>query len=153
MAQIAAPLFALSQGDDGAHRISLRLEPAELGQVEIRIDRAANAPTHVEITVERSETMTLLLRDQAQLQHTLDRAGVPAEGRTLDIHLTPPDLQPTAPSFGAGSGTDAGPTGGGAGTPHRQPHQPWRQDEPQQKQRRTGYTPPHWLHAGLDITA
>jgi hypothetical protein len=122
--------------------------------VEIRIDRAANAAAHVEIAVERPETMTLLLRDQAQLQHTLDRAGVPAEGRTLEIHLATPDPNPTLPSFNPGSGTDAGPTGGGSGTPQRHSSQPGRQDQPQQEQQPSSdQAPLRWLRTGLDITA
>jgi hypothetical protein len=107
----------------------------------------------VEITVERPETMTLLLRDQAQLQHTLDRAGIPAGGRTLEIHLVPADPQPAALSFSAGNGADAGPTGGGSGSPQRHSPQPWRHDPPQQEQPRPGSAPLRWLRAGLDIMA
>ena len=75
--------------------MTLRLEPAELGQVQIRIDRPQDAPAQVDISVQRPETLTLLLRDQPQLQRALDQAGVPADGRSLTLHMAPPDSAAT----------------------------------------------------------
>jgi flagellar hook-length control protein FliK len=72
VAQVAPALVSLGNTSDGTQHITMRLQPPELGQVQIRIERPADAPARVEITVERSETLTLLLRDQPQLQRALD---------------------------------------------------------------------------------
>jgi uncharacterized membrane protein YgcG len=163
--QIAPALVALAHAPDGAQRMTLRLQPSELGQVEIRIDRPAEGPARVEITVERPETLTLLLRDQPQLQRALDHAGVPPEGRSLTFHIVasePPsnagsqaDNNPAGSNLANGSPTWSGPggdnggsggnaarqgtgeSGGGGGNGLPDPDQPV----------------PHWLRAGLDITA
>ncbi len=89
--QVAPALLSLATSSAGTQRLTLRLEPAELGTVQVRIDRPVEAPARVEISVSRPETLTLMLRDQAQLQHTLDQAGVPAEGRTVSFHLAGQD--------------------------------------------------------------
>ncbi len=81
----APVLVSTAHGPDGAQRLTVRLDPPELGHVQIRIDRPTEAPARVEITVERAETLTLLLRDQPQLQRALDAAGVPAEGRSRHL--------------------------------------------------------------------
>ena len=78
-AQVAPALCSLAQASDGSSRLTLRLDPAELGHVQIRIDRPQDAPARVEITAERPETLALLQRDQPQLQRALDQAGVPLE--------------------------------------------------------------------------
>ena len=93
-AQIAPALVQMGHAPDGAQRLTVRLEPPELGQVQVRIDRPPEAPARVEITVEKAETLTLLLRDQPQLQRALDQAGVPAEGRSVTFHVASPE--PTA---------------------------------------------------------
>ena len=80
--------MSLATSATGTQSLTLRLEPADLGTVQIRIDRPIDAPAHVDVSASHPDTLTLLLRDQTQLQHTLDQAGVPPEGRTLSLHLT-----------------------------------------------------------------
>ena len=82
----------------------IRLDPAELGHVQIRIDRPADGPAHVVLAVERSDTLMLLLQDRPHLNQALDAAGVPPEGRTLQFDLTP---------GGDGAGQDRAPRGDG----------------------------------------
>ena len=77
----------MAHAPDGTQRLTLRLDPPELGHVQIRIDRPPDAPARVEITVEKPETLTLLLRDQPQLQRALDQAGVPPDGRSVTFHI------------------------------------------------------------------
>ena len=92
--QVAPALVSLGHAPDGAQRLTMRLDPPELGQVQMRIDRPPDAPARVEITVEKAETLTLLLRDQPQLQHALDQAGVPPEGRSVTFHVASPEPAP-----------------------------------------------------------
>ncbi len=93
---------------DGAQRLTVRLDPPELGQVQIKIDRPSDAPARVEITVQKQETLTLLLRDQPQLQRALDQAGVPADGRTVTFHIAA-----SGPSMRTDAGTTPVPGYGG----------------------------------------
>jgi flagellar hook-length control protein FliK len=151
-AQVAPALLSLARAPDGAPRMTLTLRPPELGQVEIRIDRPADAPARVEINVQRPDTLTLLLHDQPQLQRALDQAGVPAEGRSLTLQIASPPATAghglNAGAGGAGGGADQG--GSGRGTAQAQPRDASGDDEPLSD---AVQPPPRWLRAGLDITA
>jgi hypothetical protein len=103
--QVAPALVRLIQTPNGGQRLTLHLEPASLGHVQIQIDRPADAAPRVDITVQRPQTLELLLRDQPQLQRALDQAGVPQAGRTLTLHLASPNS----------AGSAFSPQGGGAG--------------------------------------
>jgi hypothetical protein len=134
--------------------MTLRLEPAELGVVQIRIDRPADAPAQVQITVQRPETMTLLLRDQPQLQRALDQAGVPADGRTLTLHVAAPEPAASTGSVNSGTATSADPgQNGGNGAGARSGGQGRAGDAADQDNDDTPTPLARWLRAGLDITA
>jgi len=154
--QVSTALLSLSRNADGAQSMTLRLAPPELGQVEIRIDRPQDAPARVDIAVERPETMTLLLRDQPELQRALDQAGVPTDGRSLTLHVSTPDaLAPSAGAHGgmtanAGSGQGGGGNGSGTrtnSTGNGEASADAAEDD------ETPVSAPRWFRAGLDITA
>jgi hypothetical protein len=152
--QVSAALVSLAGAPGGGQRMTLRLEPAELGLVQIRIDRPQDAPAQVDISVQRPETLTLLLRDQPQLQRALDQAGVPADGRSVTLHVTAPDSTTSSSSVtaGAAASADLGQSGGhGAGT--RSGGQGRSGDAADQDPDDTSTPLPRWLRAGLDITA
>ena len=158
VAQIAPALVAFAHGPDGAQRLTLRLDPPELGQVQIRIDRPQDAPARVEITVQRQETLTLLLRDQPQLQSALNQAGVAQDGRSIIFHLAAAE---PAPNSGAAlvssSGSNvAGQAGNGADNASRHGGGTQQQSADSMDDTDNEFTPvalPNWLRAGLDITA
>lgn len=77
-AQIAQAIEPFAQGprSDAPAVLSIRLSPADLGQVEVRIEPVRGGTTRVEIVAERPETMALLQRDQQELLRALDRAGL-----------------------------------------------------------------------------
>jgi len=163
--QIAAPLVALGTGPDQSRRMTVRLDPAALGAVQIRVDRPKDGPARVEITVERPETLSLLLRDQPQLRRALDQAGIPAEGRNVVFQVAAPDPrprndaplpdhrqgdagQPAAGDSGARNESHWGGDGGGSGRGRRDGANedgPVYRFIPSAAQRR--------LRDGLDITA
>ena len=156
--QVAPALVSLAHAPDGAQRLTLRLDPPELGQVQIRIERPQDAPARVEITVERQETLTLLLRDQPQLQRALDQAGIPADGRSVTFHMTiaePAPRSDSAPLLSSGAGL-AGQAGNGSDGAWRQGGNLQHQASNAVDDTDTEFTPaalPTWLSAGLDITA
>lgn len=88
-AQVAPALFQLATTPNGGQSMVLRLDPLELGRVEIRVDRGSDGPAAVQLTVERPDTLMLLLRDQTALHKALDQAGLPAD-RTVQFHLGSP---------------------------------------------------------------
>jgi flagellar hook-length control protein FliK len=59
VAQIAPALISVAQSASGTQRLTIRLDPPELGTVQIRVEHPANAPMQVEISVQRPETLTL----------------------------------------------------------------------------------------------
>ena len=157
VAQLAPAMVALSARPDGSSTLTLRLQPPELGQVHIAIERPQDAPPRVDITVERSETLTLLLRDQPQLQRALDQAGVPSEGRSVAFHLATPEpsARPETPLFATPGGAPSY-AGDDRRGPPREPVPSQPQPQPQDEaalDQADPLPPPVWLRAGLDITA
>jgi hypothetical protein len=157
-AQIAPALVRIAHASDGTQHLTVRLQPPELGQVQVRIDRPQEAPARVEITVEKQETLTLLLRDQPQLQRALDQAGVPPEGRSVTFHVAPVD-QParsepaTAPAPGVAAG---GPSSDGSHGMPRNGGQAARQAADTSEETVLESIPAMlsgWIRGGLDITA
>ncbi len=158
--QITPALVSLGHAPDGAQRLTMRLQPPELGEVQIRIDRPTlDAPARVAITVERPETLTLLLRDQPQLQRALDQAGVPAEGRSVTFHVATPEPSTrtdtaTAPQPAGWTSSMGGDLSHGAS---RQGGMSMQGDtaatEDSEEIEAIPGAPVSWQRAGLDITA
>jgi hypothetical protein len=166
-AQAAAAISVLLRPGETAHRLTLRLDPAELGYMQIAITRPHDAPPSVALTVERPETLLLLLRDQPALHRALDQAGVPADGRTISFHLAmpahdagahaDPGASQTAPQM---SGWQSGGWQQGqqaqAG-PQDQRQSAFPADPGQPPSGAPAFPPPParriWRRAGIDITA
>lgn len=111
VAQIAPALLALAKTADGNQQMTVRLQPDELGMVQIRIERAPSGATQVEITAEKSDTLQALQRDQPQLHHMLDVAGIPSAGRTVTFHAAQP-AQASAGGNASGQSAGQGPSSG-----------------------------------------
>jgi hypothetical protein len=171
--QLVPTLVTLARSGD-TNRLTVQLEPAELGRVQIRVERRKDGPTLVTLTADRPQTLNLLVRDKAELDRALDQAGVPVEGRSIAFRLgaadgpasantaTPPAAPPPATTSvlptagGSATSADAGAAGagsggftprdGGTGAQRRPP--PGRHDSDDDTPART-----RWLRAGIDITA
>ena len=74
--QVAPFAIALALGPDAS--LSLTLEPAALGRVEVEIARNG-AEAQISLRAERPETLALLLRDRAELERALSGAGLGGE--------------------------------------------------------------------------
>ena len=115
--QVAPALVGVLNATDGTQSVTVRLQPSELGQVTIRVDRSSEGMAHVNITADRPETLQLLQRDEPRLQQTLDQAGVPSSGRSVTFQATPPDqvgasaARPDTMEAGSG-GSGQGQSGG-----------------------------------------
>ena len=64
------------QAQNGARRFEIRMDPPELGRVEVRLDVARDGQVTTHLIVERSETLDLLQRDARSLERALQDAGL-----------------------------------------------------------------------------
>lgn len=81
-ARIASTHVAVGQGP--ARVLHIRLHPAELGTVTVRM-RASDAGLEIHIEASRQETLALLQRDRGQLASILRHAGDTPENVTLSL--------------------------------------------------------------------
>ena len=132
--RVAATVVVLhgpSVPQGATRQVVIQLEPADLGRVEIRIERTETGPATVDLAVERPETLRLLLEDRPMLEQALDRAGLLTEGRVVAIRLADdqsfllqaPEPVAVAPPSSAAHGS-LSPDGGGQHSPHQPPPPP-----------------------------
>ena len=71
----------------GNSRFEIRLDPAELGRIDVRldVDKHCNVTSH--LTVERPATLDMLRRDAPQLQQALEQAGLKTGDSGLQFSL------------------------------------------------------------------
>jgi chemotaxis protein MotD len=71
----------------GKTRFEIRLDPAELGRIDVRIDIDRHGQVTSHLTVERPETLSMLRQDANQLQRALDNAGLSTGNGGLQFSL------------------------------------------------------------------
>jgi flagellar hook-length control protein FliK len=95
--------------------MTVRLQPGDLGMVQVKIERALSGTTQIDITADNPATLLAMQRDQPQLHRTLDEAGIPAAGRTVTFHTA----QAAQASANSNSGSPAGHNANQQNTPSR----------------------------------
>jgi len=120
------PLLISAARSATPERVTVHLTPQDLGRVEIQIDRPADGPAMIVLSVQRPETLALLQADQARLHDALDRAGINSDQRVVTLALAAdlrgPGVAPVqphqaaqdAPDRAAGSASPAFPPQGEA---------------------------------------
>ncbi len=73
--------------ETGINRFQLRLDPPELGRVDVRMEISADGKLSAVIAVERPETLDLLQRDSRALERSLMDAGLKTDGNSLSFSL------------------------------------------------------------------
>jgi flagellar hook-length control protein FliK len=68
-------------------RFEIRLDPADLGRIDVRIDVDRNGQVTSHLTVEKPETLSMLQQDAPQLQRALDDAGLKTGSGGLQFSL------------------------------------------------------------------
>jgi len=86
----------------GKSRFEIRLDPAELGRIDVRIDVDRNGQVTSHLTVEKPETLSMLRQDAPQLQRALNDAGLSTNGGGLQFSLR------DQPSSGQNNGNQSG---------------------------------------------
>ena len=106
-ATAAVPLNGLAlqiavTAQSGNSRFEIRLDPAELGRIDVRIDVDRHGQLTSHLTVEKPETLAMLRQDAPQLQRALDNAGFKTGDGGLQFSLRDQS------SSGQNSGNEAG---------------------------------------------
>jgi flagellar hook-length control protein FliK len=88
----AVPLSGLAleivaSARSGKSRFEIRLDPADLGRIDVRIDVDRNGRVTSHLTVEKPETLSMLRQDAPQLQRQLDDAGFKTGDGSLQFSL------------------------------------------------------------------
>jgi flagellar hook-length control protein FliK len=91
-AATAVPLSGLAleiavSAKSGKSRFEIRLDPADLGRIDVRIDVDRNGRVTSHLTVEKPETLSMLRQDAPQLQRALDDAGLKTGNGGLQFSL------------------------------------------------------------------
>lgn len=81
------PVLIASKALAGDNRFDIRLDPPELGRIEVRlkVDRDGQISSH--LIADRPDTLALLRRDEAGLQRALQDAGFKTAGDGLQFSL------------------------------------------------------------------
>ncbi len=88
----AVPLGGLAMeiaasANSGKSRFEIRLDPADLGRIDVRIDVDRNGQVTSHLTVEKPETLSMLRQDAPQLQRALNDAGLTTGNGGLQFSL------------------------------------------------------------------
>lgn len=85
VAGLAVEIAAQSRA--GKNRFEIRLDPPELGRIDVRLDMDKDGNVTSRMIVERSETLDLLRRDAQQLERALNQAGLKTSDNALEFSL------------------------------------------------------------------
>ncbi|GAK46490.1 flagellar hook-length control protein [Tepidicaulis marinus] len=95
----------------GVNTFEIRIDPPELGRVDVKLDVATDGRVTAHLVVEKAETLDLLQRDAKALQQALQDAGLDTDQDTLSFSLQD---EGNASAFGEGREGNDG-TAPGAG--------------------------------------
>ena len=71
----------------GVNSFQIRLDPPEMGRIDVRIDIDKTGAMNAKLTVDRAETLDLLQRDARALERALGQAGLDNSKTNLEFSL------------------------------------------------------------------
>ena len=97
----------------GETRFEIRLDPPELGRVDVKLRVGDDGIVRAHLFVERSETLDMFMRDPRALERSLEQQGIKTAEGGLEFSLSSDNGSQTAsqdgdgePSFFGGEGAD-----------------------------------------------
>lgn len=108
--QLPANTIALQMARNlqkGSNRFDIRLDPPEMGRIDVRMEVRKDGHVVAHMSVDRPETLDLLQRDARALQQALNNAGLQADSDSLNFSLRDQN--------GDGGTRDFAGNGGGSG--------------------------------------
>ncbi len=83
----ALPLEIGLQAMAGSKRFDIRLDPAELGRVDVRLEFNDDGTVTASLTADRVETLQMLQRDARTLERAFEQAGLKSSEGGIDFQL------------------------------------------------------------------
>lgn len=77
----------IERADGRAHRFEVRLDPAELGRVDVRIEIGADRKVHAVLAAHDSAALTDLMKGQRALERALSDAGIDLADKGVRFEL------------------------------------------------------------------
>jgi flagellar hook-length control protein FliK len=71
----------------GVNHFQIRLDPAELGRIDVNLEIDTDGTIKARLTVDRVETLTLLQRDARTLERAFEQAGLKPSDGGVDLSL------------------------------------------------------------------
>jgi flagellar hook-length control protein FliK len=71
----------------GVNHFQIRLDPAELGRIDVNLEIDADGTIKARLTVDRVETLSLLQRDARTLERAFEQAGLKPSDSGVDLSL------------------------------------------------------------------
>ena len=101
VAGLAVAIAARAQA--GSNQFDIRLDPPELGRIDVRLDVDRNGQVTSHITADRADTLQLLQSQQPQLERALEQAGLKTADNGLQFTLRDQSFAGQNGSGGGGS--------------------------------------------------
>jgi flagellar hook-length control protein FliK len=76
---------------NGQQRVQIRLHPAELGRIDVKLDMADDGTVRAVLAVDKPETLDLMQRDPRALEKALQAAGLKTDSGSLSFNLREDD--------------------------------------------------------------
>jgi len=73
--------------NDGLDQIKIRLHPANLGRVEVKLELAPDGRVSATVIADKSDTLDMLQRDSRALERALQDAGLRTDSESLSFGL------------------------------------------------------------------
>jgi flagellar hook-length control protein FliK len=74
----------------GLNRFEIRLDPEELGRIDVRLDLGDDGSVSAKLVVDRVETLALLQRDARTLERAFEQIGLKTSGEGIAMTLRDP---------------------------------------------------------------
>ncbi len=81
------PVAIASRAQAGSSQFDIRLDPPELGRIEVQLSVDSNGQVTSHITADRQDTLNLLQSQQPQLQQALEQAGLKTSDSAMQFSL------------------------------------------------------------------
>lgn len=93
LAPSAVPVEIGLRALQGLKEFQIRLDPAELGRVDVRLEIGDDKSVTARVVVDRVETLHLLQREARTLERAFEQAGLKSSDAGIDISLRDPGQQ------------------------------------------------------------
>ncbi len=77
----------IARAKDGSRQFEIRLDPPELGRIDVRLHVDKSGEVSTRLTADRQETLDLLQRDSRELERALQSAGLKTNDGDLSFSL------------------------------------------------------------------